>query len=798
MSPAVRGDSEYVPDSQQHDSRVQGNSKSLSQQSNRFTPLVGLRDTASLVDFDHDNYYQDLGTIPSGSWLYSTEKVLVDLTNLVGYVHEERKLGRTTFKGQRSKNIHLSNTIIKKLDDVLKEISKLSPEPVSEAQRRVKAATCVLLEDDMDFTSDAGSEAGDYREQSEVNVKEEEISVESQEDFNDRASMPKLPLNRIPPMFPHGLLTKAFRYRTGFYAVTIKDTPSFPSLDIPLPLARPPLEHTQSEQSPLPHTQSLTELEQLRQKAEQQKELDQLKQKAEQQRVECFAFLEINPAKEKSMNEESVRKQLELDKAREQEHVAESPVEGTPDFQSNQLRTIQVQGPFFCSNFGDLNDTVNAPTLRVIKVRDDYFFAPLNTDHDDYFNWVAHQSLVLLQESPRNHFSLHLFLLFIKGLIDEAGPLLPNITIEVKQGKPEAPRAVKPITFVDLSQDEKGFINTDQLYPRTMDQPRIDDTNIVDVQNETELAKEGAKDIEMDANILDEHRRKRDELLSTECKWFEMPPAVTKDGDTLPARPATQRNNRNKDSLPPYIPLAQGAPEFLGRYGPPPAVNKSTRPTTPSSINLSNIANMVNQKFPNASMSERVSLTKSFAEATASGKKSGSTRFPIIEDSSPKRNNTPANGSSNDKKTKDWNGWQQVKKKDFKPTNKGMNPCELHLRVVSGSFGSLDGLYGKELTDAIGFKCRCIVNDSSEIPFNFEWARFTDRKDLIITLDRPLTKESTILLRKAVAYVDDSSEENDVAYLNRATTSSFKFFGVPTVYPDGSRVDTSVFLDDFR
>ncbi|KIL54435.1 hypothetical protein M378DRAFT_18886 [Amanita muscaria Koide BX008] len=917
MSPAIRGDSDYVPDSQQLDPRVQGNSKSLSQQTNRYTPLVGLRDTLSLVDFDHDSistasaatndvsrlpvsshhvtendpfrrmiqliklgkgqladYYQDLGNIPSGSWLYSTEKVLVDLTNLIGYVHEERKLGKMTFKGDRSINIRLANTVVKKLDDVLKEIAKLSPEPVSEAQQRVKAATRVLLEDDMDFISDTGSVFGETDD----NVKEEEVgermdfsfrddrSVNSQEDFNDRASTPTSPIKKrsrsasfhevprsidrstttpaaepdssyVPSRPIHGIIPISDRTLRSHIRPHEQHENRVPSLDIPLPSnPLPP--------NPVPGTPPLPSLPSVRSSAAYDgshslSEAEQLRLKADHQRVEHAAFLEINRLQKEEIarlerlraekekrekdqleKDEAIRKQLDLDKVREQQLKTDSSMEGTPDFQSDQLRLLyeqfqktrqhQVNGegsskdkattPSFVSNFGDLNDTITAPTLRVVKVKEDFFFTPINTDHDDYFNWVACQSLVLLQESPRNHFSLHLFLLFIKNLIDEAGSLLPNITIEVKQGNAEAPKATKPVTFVDLSQEESGFINTETLYPRTMDQPRIDDTNVVDVQMPSNGINGGVKDIEMDDNILDEHRRKRDELLNTERKWFEMPPAVTRTGDTLPARPATRRNTTKPGSLPPYIPPVQGAPDFLGRYGPPPAVNKATRPTNPPSANLSNIANMVNQKFPNASIPDKVSLTKSFAEAAASSSRTPpkSNRFPIVEDASPKQSNTQLNQSSKGKTVKDWNGWQQVKRKDFKPTNKGTNPCELHLRATSGSFGSLDGLYGKALTDAIGYKCRCVVDNSSEIKFNFERARFTDRKDLIITLDRPLTKESTIMLRKAVAYVDDSSEENDVAYLNRATTSSFKFFGVPTIYPDGSRVDPMVFLDDFK
>ncbi|KIL54656.1 hypothetical protein M378DRAFT_18687 [Amanita muscaria Koide BX008] len=654
MSPAVRGDSEYVPDSQQQDSRVQGNSKSLSQQSNRFTPLVGLRDTPSLIDFDHDSistasaaskditslppssqhvaendpfrcmvqliklgkvqladYYQDLGTIPSGSWLYSTEK-----------------------------NANWANYSSK--DKIQKHLSRQHPSRQSCYSNPSRTTTPAAKP--------------------------------------DSSYVPSWPVDKGIPISDRVLRSHNQQYKQHEY------NPSFPSLDIPLPTARSPAAVT------FRHTQTLTELE-------------QLKNRIEQQCVERLAFLEINrlqneelarlerlraeqetlAAKEKLEAEEAICKQLELDEARKQEHMAESPsVEGTPDFQSDQLRTLYEQfqrkrqdhsngegtsnnkgkTPTFVSNFGDLNSTVNAPTLRVVKVKDDYFFAPLNTDHDDYFNWVARQSLVLLQESPRNHFSLHLFLLFIKGLIDEAGSLLPNITIEVKQGNVEAPRAAKPVTFVDLSQNESGFIDTDKLYPRTMDQPRVDDTILVDVQKDTDIVKEGAKDVEMDDNILDEHRRKRDELLNTERKWFEMPPAITNKGETLPARPSTRRN-----AVKP------------GRYGPPPFVNKNTRPTTPSSTNLANVADMINKKFPNASMSERISLTKSFAEATASGSQKQSKpkqRFPIVENSSPTRNNTPSNKSSNDRKTKDWNGWQQVKKKDFKPTNKGTNPCELH------------------------------------------------------------------------------------------------------------------------
>ncbi|KIL54870.1 hypothetical protein M378DRAFT_18469, partial [Amanita muscaria Koide BX008] len=629
MSPAIRGDSEYVPDSQQHqDPRVQGNSKSLSQQTNRYTPLVGLRDTPSLVDFDHDSistasaatndvsrlpvsshhvtendpfrrmvqliklgkgqladYYQDLGNIPSGSWLYSTEKVLVDLTNLIGYVHEERKLGKMTFKGDRSINIRLANTVVKKLDDVLKEIAKLSPEPISETQQRVKAATRVLLEDDMDFISDTGSVFGE----TDNNVKEEEVgeqmdfsirddrSVNSQEDSNDRASTPTSPVKKrsrsasfheVPRSIDRSTTTPAAEPDSSY-------VPSWPilrnipisdrtlrshnrpheqhedkssSLDIPLPsnsLPPNPVPVTPLPPNPVP----ITPLPSVRSSAAYDgshslSEVEQLRLKAEHQRVEHAAFLEIDRLQKEELSrlaqlrvekekrekdrlekDEAIRKQLDINKAREQQPRTDSSMEETPEFQSDQLRLFgegsskaKATTPSFVSNFGDLNDTINAPTLRVVKVKEDFFFAPINTDHDDYFNWVARQSLVLLQESPRNHFSLHLFLLFIKNLIDEAGSLLPNITIEVKQGNAEAPKATKPVTFVDLSQEESGFINTETLYPRTMDHPRIDDTNVVDVQMPSGGINGGVKDIEMDDNILDEHRRKRDELLNTERK----------------------------------------------------------------------------------------------------------------------------------------------------------------------------------------------------------------------------------------------------------------------------------------
>ncbi|KIL54988.1 hypothetical protein M378DRAFT_18355 [Amanita muscaria Koide BX008] len=433
-------------------------------------------------------------------------------------------------------------------------------------------------------------------------------------------------------------------------------------------------------------THALTELETLRQMAaqkaierqrlndellSQQEERLQLEHLALQEdllRQKNLAAQEALETQERARIEEATLKQLELDKSQEQRPVSPS-VEGTPKFQSEQLRMIE---PTFSSNFGDLQNTVNAPTLRAVKVKDDYFFAPLNTDHDDYFNWVMRRALFY------------------------------QISIEVKQGKPEAPRAKKPITFVDLSQDESGFINMEKLYPRTMDKPRIDDVEIIDVEKEkSNVDNEEAKDFEMgDDNILDEHRRKRDELLN-DRKWFEMPPAFTSKGDSLPARPATCRNMAKPESLPPYIPPPQGAPDFLGRYGPPPVVNKNTRPNTPTSTNLANVANMVNQKFPNASVSERVSLTKSFAQAASSGMKkmAGPKGLPVVEESSPRLNNTPAQGSSKNKMAKDWTGWQQVKKKDFKPTNRGTNPCELHLRALSGTFGKLNGLYGKGLTD---------------------------------------------------------------------------------------------------
>ncbi|KIL61837.1 hypothetical protein M378DRAFT_13291, partial [Amanita muscaria Koide BX008] len=424
-------------------------------------------------------------------------------------------------------------------------------------------------------------------------------------------------------------------------------------------------------------------------------ELEQLKLKAEHQRTEHAAFMEINRlqqielsrletlraekeklAQEQLKKDEAVRKQLEMDQAREQQRKADSLMEGTPDFQSDQLRILYEQfqraqqhkasgegpskgkdtTPSFVSNFGELGHTIDAPTLRVVKVKEDFFFAPINTDHDDYFNWVARQSLVLLQESPRNHFSLHLFLLFIKNLIDEAGSLLPNITIEVKQGNAEAPKAAKPVTFIDLSQKEDGHINVESLYPRTMDRPIVNDEEIVDVLMPSGEMHNRTRDIEMVDNTAIE--RNDDEIRNNERKWFQMPPAVTVTGDTLPARPATRRGTTKPGSLPPYIPPAQGAPDFLGRYGPPPVVNKSTRPANPPSANLSNIANMVNQKFPNASIPDKVSLTKSFAEAAASSSRTPKkpNRFPVVEETSPRQSPAPLNQS---KPSKDWNGWQQ-------------------------------------------------------------------------------------------------------------------------------------------
>ncbi|KIL55424.1 hypothetical protein M378DRAFT_17965, partial [Amanita muscaria Koide BX008] len=637
MSPAIRGDSEYAPDSQQTPSRVQGNSKSLSQQTNRFTPLVGLRDTPSLVDFDHDSistasaatndvsrlpvssqhtaetdpfrrmvqliklgkgqladYYQDLGNIPSGSWLYSTEKVLVDLTNFIGFVHDERKKGRITFKGDRSINIRLANTVVKKLDDILNEIVKLSPEPVSETQQRVKAATCALLEDDMDFTSDAGSVSGEMdddikeeeaEEQAEFPIRDDD-SINSHEEFNDRASTPTSPVKRrsrsasfheVPRSIDRSTTTPAAEPDSSYI-------PSFPTLNIPVsdrtlrsrnrtneqheatsPSLDIPLPPLSSIQNPV-HTTAppAAQPSVAYDGSHNLSELEQLKLKAEHQRTEHAAFMEINRlqqielsrletlraekeklAQEQLKKDEAVRKQLEMDQAREQQRKADSPMEGTPDFQSDQLRMLYEQfqrsqqhkasgegpskgkdtTPSFVSNFGELGYTIDAPTLRVVKVKEDFFFAPINTDHDDYFNWVARQSLVLLQESPRNHFSLHLFLLFIKNLIDEAGLLLPNITIEVKQGNAEAPKAAKPVTFIDLSQNEDGHINVESLYPRTMDRPIVNDEEVVDVLMPSGEMLNRTKDIEMVDNTAIE--RNDDEIRNNERKWFEMPPAVT-------------------------------------------------------------------------------------------------------------------------------------------------------------------------------------------------------------------------------------------------------------------------------
>ncbi|KIL62277.1 hypothetical protein M378DRAFT_12980, partial [Amanita muscaria Koide BX008] len=499
---------------------------------------------------------------------------------------------------------------------------------------------------------------------------------------------------------------------------------------------------------------------------------------------------------------------------------------GTPDFQSHQLRELYEQFQkeqqdkatgqgssksrtrefSLETDFDKLNETVNAPPLKVVKHDGYSFFAPINTDHDDYFNWVAKQSLVLLQESNRNHFSLHLFLLFIKKMVEEAGTMLPNITIEVKQGPPGERPSKLPITFVDLSQNERDFIDRQRLFPSTNNDSHMED----EANRETTEFKKQSEQFAENARRMDEDKRdnanldedKRDNANLDSRKWYQEPTQLDKNGNVLPSRPVTRRNNTRNIPLPPYIPPPQGAPSFLGHYdtsqptstsnqkdsSPPPDKEKQARHDT-----LFKAADIVNKKFPDAPLAQRVSLTKSFAQATKA-KYTGpvqpqhrESRFPIVEQTSPKQSNT-----------KDWSTWQQVKRKDFKPTNRGTNPCELHLRATSGSFGTLDNLHGKFLTDAIGMKIRSVVEKSSDIPFNIARARFTDRNDLIITIDRPLDKNSTILLRKAVAHDDSFDNDEEIAYLNRATSSSFKFYGVPTIYPNGEKVPMSVYAKDIK
>ncbi|KIL54935.1 hypothetical protein M378DRAFT_18410 [Amanita muscaria Koide BX008] len=129
-------------------------------------------------------------------------------------------------------------------------------------------------------------------------------------------------------------------------------------------------------------------------------------QQLELSRLEKLRAEKENLAQEQLKKDEAVRKQLDLDKAREQRLKADSFMEETPDFQSDQLRMLyeqfqrtrqhQVSGegsskdkaatPSFVSNFGELNNTIDAPTLRVVKVKEDLFFAPINTDHDDYLS----------------------------------------------------------------------------------------------------------------------------------------------------------------------------------------------------------------------------------------------------------------------------------------------------------------------------------------------------------------------------------------------------------------------------
>ncbi|KAM6493431.1 hypothetical protein JOM56_011565 [Amanita muscaria] len=252
MSPVQRGDSEVVPDSQSPPanptalSRPRPSHTTLA--SNRYTPLaykdlkdddkvsVFSLDSASTASADSrgrnfvppnpshckesdpyrrlvqifklgkiqlSSFRANQGAFPEGDWLYTMEKVLIDLNNLLGTLHEQRATQTIRFTKDVAIQVRLATTLLKQLDNALTELARLSPEVMTEAQQRIKAATFTLIDSDMDVSSDAGSEAD--RSEHEDNTKKEEdedehvvINVAHEQLGHDsKESTPKSPVKRL-------------------------------------------------------------------------------------------------------------------------------------------------------------------------------------------------------------------------------------------------------------------------------------------------------------------------------------------------------------------------------------------------------------------------------------------------------------------------------------------------------------------------------------------------------------------------------------------------------------------------
>ncbi|KIL54733.1 hypothetical protein M378DRAFT_18604 [Amanita muscaria Koide BX008] len=150
MSPADRGDSE-----------VSENYSSLFYSKNdRFTPLVTFEDDsvscASIASQDEENtppasthtkesaplkrvvqlvklgrnqlsnYYGNLGSIPTASWFYTMEKVLMDLSVLLRSIKDDYKSGQLVLSRNDRKTLSLGYFLIKRLDISLKDIINLN------------------------------------------------------------------------------------------------------------------------------------------------------------------------------------------------------------------------------------------------------------------------------------------------------------------------------------------------------------------------------------------------------------------------------------------------------------------------------------------------------------------------------------------------------------------------------------------------------------------------------------------------------------------------------------------------
>ncbi|KIL56842.1 hypothetical protein M378DRAFT_16735 [Amanita muscaria Koide BX008] len=395
----------------------------------RFAPLWVKEDTASLVNFDHESIStasiasNDKVNLPPSS-SHTTEedpfrlvtptqnhskmrkisarslqevgfiqlRVLVDLSKLLRFLHTERSKGSLHFTSKVSKHVRLGHSVIKKLDDTLKEIARISPEYTSSSQQRIQEAVLELIDSDMDFTSNADSVAN-KEDMQECVIKEEVLSQHellSQHEDESQSPNQWIPNRELPHPSrlsredPEVLLSMRHQDQS---IVTVLRPQQNLILRSHAQHAHLPPPHQASVEIPLPSTQTHA--------ANVNQELETLiiqKENERKQAQEKHHLLQ----EERAKLEAAATKQLELDKERERQQDLSS-IEGTPKFQSDQLRTMYEQftrerqnqsegvgtskgkkrDPTFSSNFDNLQDMVNSPTLRAIKVKDNYLFAPI-------------------------------------------------------------------------------------------------------------------------------------------------------------------------------------------------------------------------------------------------------------------------------------------------------------------------------------------------------------------------------------------------------------------------------------